>query len=328
MKLCAFDILSYGMAVVYAGLAGATVRQIASHYEVFQEEARAQSLRLYLYLTLLFASLRCVDFLLSPMLVPCTVHEWQWDQLGDKNILDVILSTLPAALFFASYSSFAYSTARVYDSLTRSTWTRATRCVLVFLNLAVFLALVTFWAVFQFRSRAASPFDRVAQVTLAASALATSSGFLLSFVLTLRFYRNEADGHRAEQVEHVVRMARIVVVSVICTACFAMRAVILLIQLHLAGASVILYFLVAEVVPTCSMLYTFSAKGRAPFSIRGFFGQSVSDSSGEYASLKTQAFPTDHYSGQTADYHDNDHSDSDPATAPRGNKWNDSPGPA
>jgi hypothetical protein len=299
MKLCLYDQLSFGMAAVYLCLAAVTVRQIASHWQTFQEEARAQSLRLYLYCTLIFASLRSVDFFLSPMLVPCEVHEWQWDLLGeDKSLVIVVLSTLPAALFFVSYSSFAYSTARVYDSLTRSSATRVTRLVLVVLNAAVFCTLVLFWGARELRSKAiASPFDRIAQVTLASASLATSCGFLLSAALTLRFYRNEADAHRAEQVERVVRMARIVVVSVICTCCFALRAIFLLVEIKLVGAAVIVYYLVAEVVTTLAMLYTFSAKGRAPISIRAFFGSASASSSsgaGEYSALKQQTYPADH----------------------------------
>ena len=80
--------------------ARASKQQIALHWETFQE-ARAISLRIYLYLTMLFASQRFIDFLLTQILVPCQMKEWQWDVLGDnQGILVVILATLPAVLFF------------------------------------------------------------------------------------------------------------------------------------------------------------------------------------------------------------------------------------
>ena len=298
---CLYDQLSFCMAALYLMLLLTTCRQITLHWETFQE-ARAISLRIYLYLTMLFASLRFIDFLLTPILVPCQMKEWQWDVLGDnQGILVVILATLPAVLFFTSYSSFAYSTARVYDSLTHSSWTQTTRGTLLGLNACVYFTLVLFWTVHAVRVKASSPFDRIAQVTLSCAALITSTGFLMSGIFTLRYYRHEANSTRAEQVERVMKMSRIVVVTVICTVCFALRAVILLLKLKLAGAEMIVYFLVAEIIPTISMLYTFSPKGRSGVPLYSFFGLSGGTPREEYRPLKQ-----DHPSSYIADESESD----------------------
>ena len=79
-------------------------------------------------------------------------------------------------------------------------------------------------------SKDGAPFDRVAQCTLAVSALVTATGFLAYGMATVRFYNSLENSTKhslhAEQLERLFKMSRIIVVSVICTVCFAMRALL------------------------------------------------------------------------------------------------------
>mmetsp|Transcript_60759 Transcript_60759/g.166866 ORF Transcript_60759/g.166866 Transcript_60759/m.166866 type:complete len:245 (+) Transcript_60759:151-885(+) len=228
-KDCSIDVGSYAMAICYALLDGVSIHQIILHWNTFTA-SRAQSLQLYLYCTVAFATARTLDFLMTPLYVPCGYRQYQWQLLdATASITVIILATLPAALFFTSYSSFAYSIAKVYDSLTMSESHRALRWVLYAMNLAVYGTLAYYWA-YHMSTVETSPYDRIAQCTLAVSALTTATGFLAYGVLTLNFYNgldsDYQNSNRAEQVERLFRMSRIVVVSIICTACFALRALL------------------------------------------------------------------------------------------------------
>lgn len=284
MGICYLTFASYALASCYAILNINSVHQIWLHWSTFKAE-RAQSLRLYLYCTVAFASLRTLDFIVTPLYVPCGERQYEWRELGASNsVLVIILATLPAGLFFTSYSSFAYSIARVYDSLTLSNSHRLLRWSLYVMNSMVYATLSLFWMNFWWRGES-YPYDRLAQYTLAISALATASGFLLYGVMTLRFYNTlEEDFRRnvrAEQVERLFRMSRIVVVSVICTACFAFRAVLLIFSVRLEDGTALVYFFLAEVVPTLAVLHAFRARGSSPLPM-------ISSRSAEYELLKNQ----------------------------------------
>lgn len=282
--VCFLDFASYVLAACYAMLDINSVHQIFLHWNTFTA-SRAQSLQLYLYCTVAFATLRALDFAFTPWMLPCGQRQYEWRQLGESNsVLVLILATLPAGLFFTSYSSFAYSIARVYDSLTLSSSHRMLRWSLFVMNFAVYLTLLFFWGHY-WAYGDSYPYDRLAQFTLATSALATASGFLAYGVLTLRFYNSlDADYRnsvRAEQVERLFRMSRIVVVSVICTACFAFRAVLLIFSVKLQNGTALIYFFLAEVVPTFAVLYAFRARGSSPLPL-------ISSRSAEYELLKNQ----------------------------------------
>ena len=257
----------------------------------FQEEARAQSLRLYLYCTLIFASLRSATSSSRPCWCRARCTSGSGTAGEDKSLVIVVSSTCPPP-FFVSYSSFAYSTARVYDSLTRSSATRVTRLVLVVLNAAVFCTPL-FWGARELRSKAiASPFDPSRRSLSRAPPCHELRVPLGGADATLLPQRGRCPPCGAGRV--VVRMAR-TVVSVICTCCFARAPSSSSSRSSSSGRpSSYTSSSPRSSPPPCSTPSPRKAARRFP---RAFFGSASASSSsgaGEYSALKQQTYPADH----------------------------------
>ena len=72
------------------------------------------------------------------------------------------------------------------------------------MNVCVYSTLLLYW-VYHESEDGSSPYDRVAQCTLAIAALATALGFLAYGILTLRFYKSlDADYRNSVRAEQVV----------------------------------------------------------------------------------------------------------------------------
>jgi len=271
MGWCLLQELGYFLSTVYAVLGIFAGQQIAEHWHSFRA-FKSPSLLVYLVCCLCFCLLRSGTFVAFSIQehVDCkdtdSFESWQWDVLDKhwkNSIFYVIIATLPAPLFFTSYSSFWYSLARVYDSFTRSESQRLLFNVVSTMNCLVYASMLIYYIAAAINLPGLYYMERSAEITLATSALVTVGGFMLyAFLIynhfqALRVDVKSAFGPRLRNFNRNIRFHRLAVVYFSCIITFSIRSVLLLCNMRISNWHLVAYFILLEVFPTAAMLYVF-----------------------------------------------------------------------
>jgi len=278
-SMCIWDFSDCLLTVLYIFLFCWCLRLIRENQHSFWS-GRNGGLFWYLGCTSLLCVCRFIGFALVPFassISGCNekyqTFQWELDGSGDMHATLhlglLVLSTASSALFFSSYSYFAHSLSKVLDILTSegygdddnsSVLSKATKysLLLFVLNVGVWSSILLLW-VARLLGFLAKYIDSLAQFVVGMAALTTCLMFGLHFLRAYYFLRRNdgVNGDRAAQLSSLLKLRRVLGVCRVCTLCFALRAVLVMTRTTLGPIWEDLYFLLAEILPTAYMLFTF-----------------------------------------------------------------------
>ena len=213
---------------------------------------------------------------------------FQWEVDGTLPVAEnkyflglflIILSTASTALFFTSYTYFAYSLAKVLDLLTiPNIDDRITLGAesddegyffygLLGLNGLTWGSIILLWFTAAIVPSMLEYSDYFAQMALGFSVLTISLYFTIHFLKALYFLwqhkwadEDEVSGRehsRGSQLTRLLQFRRVLGVCMVVTVCFVIRAMLLVARFHMGPGVEDIYFLFIEVVPTAFMIHAF-----------------------------------------------------------------------
>ena len=279
-SMCIWDLSDIFLTVLYIFLFCWCLRLIRENQQSFWT-GRNGGLLWYLGCTSLLCFCRFIGFALVPFASSVSgcnekyqTFQWELDGSGDMHATLhlglLVLSTASSALFFSSYSYFAHSLSKVLDILTSegygdddnsSVLSKATKysLLLFVLYIGVWSSILLLWVARLFLMDQAKYIDSLAQFVVGMAALTTCLMFGLHFLRAFYFLRRNdgVNGDRAAQLSSLLKLRRVLGVCRVCTLCFAIRAVLVMTRTTLGPIWEDLYFLLAEILPTAYMLFTF-----------------------------------------------------------------------
>lgn len=267
--MCGWSVDDILLVAMYSFLLAWCVLLFADSHKAWSV-GQARGLVWYILCTSLLCFTRILGFSIHPLFNYCNEHykPWQWDIENRKyggwySFALVLVSSVPSGFFYTSYVFFAISLTKVIDLLTNAEITFNAINLFIGLNVCVWFSIFLLLLAALFELSIEPQIDRFAKVVVGLTSLFTCFVFSFHSAKAIIFLRStdsdeeETIAIRAAQLQRLLRLNRVFGVCLVCTVCFSIRALFLLLHIKSNPQLEELYFIGAEIIPTCLMLYIF-----------------------------------------------------------------------